>query len=72
MIEAAPDAIIITDAEGTITLLNEQAVAMFDYTQEELLGQKVEVLLPARLPHVMSPTAKATPARRNPGPWAWG
>lgn len=49
MIEAAPDAIIITDAEGTITLLNEQAVAMFDYTQEELLGQKVEVLLPAEV-----------------------
>ena len=47
MIEAAPDAIIITDAEGTITLLNEQAVAMFDYTQDELLGQKVEVLIPA-------------------------
>lgn len=49
MIEAAPDAIIITDAEGTITLLNEQAVAMFDYTQEELLGQKVEVLIPAEV-----------------------
>ena len=49
MIEAAPDAIIITDAEGTITLLNEQAVAMFDYTQDELLGQKVEVLLPAEV-----------------------
>ena len=30
-------------------MTNEQAVAMFDYTQEELLGQKVEVLLPAEV-----------------------
>lgn len=46
MIEAAPDAIIITDSQGSITLLNEQAEIMFDYSQQELLGQKVEVLIP--------------------------
>lgn len=46
MIEAAPDAIVITDSQGNITLLNEQAMMMFDYSQQELLGQKVEVLIP--------------------------
>ncbi|MEH6492358.1 sensor histidine kinase [Halopseudomonas sp.] len=49
MIEAAPDAIIITDTNGTIVLLNEQAIRLFEYTQQELLGQKVEVLLPEEL-----------------------
>ncbi len=49
MIEAAPDAIIITDTDGTIVLLNEQAIRLFEYTQLELLGQKVEVLLPEEL-----------------------
>ncbi|MEH6566239.1 MAG: PAS domain S-box protein [Halopseudomonas sp.] len=49
MIEAAPDAIIITDTDGTIVLLNEQAIRLFEYTQQELLGQKVEVLLPEEL-----------------------
>ncbi len=49
MIEAAPDAIIITDTDGTIVLLNEQAIRLFEYTHEELLGQKVEVLLPEEL-----------------------
>lgn len=46
MIEAAPDAIIMTDPKGTITLMNEQAMVMFDYDQDELIGQKVEVLIP--------------------------
>ncbi|MEL0169416.1 MAG: PAS domain S-box protein [Pseudomonadaceae bacterium] len=48
MIEAAPDAIVITDSNGNITLLNEQAMVMFDYSQQELLGQKVEVLIPTQ------------------------
>ena len=49
MIEAAPDAILMTDTEGTITLMNEQAMVMFDYNQQELIGQKVEVLIPTEV-----------------------
>jgi len=49
MIEAAPDAIIITDTDGNITLANEQTTVMFDYAEQELVGQKVEVLIPTNL-----------------------
>ena len=49
MIEAAPDAIIITDDAGTIVLINDQAIKLFEYAKHELLGEKVETLLPATL-----------------------
>lgn len=49
LVESAPDAIVITAADGRITLINRQTEAMFGYRQEELLGQPVEVLLPGRV-----------------------
>ena len=49
MIEAAPDAIVIVSCTGGITLINRQTEALFGYTQDELLGQSLEILLPARL-----------------------
>ena len=49
LIEAAPDAIVIASRAGIITLINRQTEALFGYTQDELLGQPVEILLPARL-----------------------
>ena len=49
LLESAPDAMVIADAEGVIATVNDQAVQMFGYTQEELLGQKIEMLLPERI-----------------------
>jgi PAS domain S-box-containing protein len=49
LIESAPDAIVITDSDGYITLVNAQTEAMFGYRREELLGQYVELLVPERL-----------------------
>jgi PAS domain S-box-containing protein len=46
LLEAAPDAILETDAEGRIVLLNRGAERMFGYTREELLGLPVEELVP--------------------------
>src|SRR5690606_38000256 len=37
------------DRTGTILLVNRQCEAMFGYSREELLGQKLEVLIPERL-----------------------
>jgi PAS domain S-box-containing protein len=53
LIDAAPDAIVIVSRAGVITLINRQTEALFGYTHDELLGQPVEILLPARLraPH---------------------
>ncbi|HLF12707.1 MAG TPA: PAS domain-containing sensor histidine kinase, partial [Gammaproteobacteria bacterium] len=47
-LDAAPDAMVIVDSEGTIAFVNTQAEAMFAYSRAELIGQPVEVLLPER------------------------
>lgn len=49
LLNAAPDAILEVDAEGRIILLNDTAEQLFGYTRQELLGQPVEILIPASL-----------------------
>jgi len=44
----APDAIIIVDESGCIVRVNDQARAMFGYTAKELIGRRIEMLMPAR------------------------
>jgi protein-histidine pros-kinase len=51
LLEAAPDAIVIADAQGRIVLVNSQTDALFGYSREELIGCRVEVLLPDRFRH---------------------
>jgi two-component system, cell cycle sensor histidine kinase and response regulator CckA len=48
LLESAPDAMVIVDAGGKITIVNSQTERLFRYTREELLGQSVERLVPAR------------------------
>jgi len=48
LLESAPDALIIVDASGNITLVNAQTEKLFGYKREELLGQPVEKLMPDR------------------------
>lgn len=48
LLEAAPDAMVIIDSEGRITLVNAQTDRMFGYPRDELVGSAVEVLLPQR------------------------
>lgn len=46
--EAAPDAMVLVDAEGRMVMVNLQTERMFGYRREELVGEPVEKLLPER------------------------
>jgi protein-histidine pros-kinase len=46
LLEAAPDAIALVNAQGRISLVNSQLEKMFGYPRKELLGQEVEALMP--------------------------
>lgn len=48
LLEAAPDAMVIVDGSGAISLINAQTEKIFGYPRRELLGQPVEVLVPER------------------------
>jgi PAS domain S-box-containing protein len=48
LLEAAPDAMIIVDQTGDIVLINAQTEKLFGYARAELLGQKIEMILPPR------------------------
>jgi PAS domain S-box-containing protein len=48
LLEFVPDGIVVADDKGTIVFANEMAVDLFGWTREELVGQAVEMLLPAR------------------------
>ncbi|MGQ0665783.1 MAG: response regulator [Nitrospiraceae bacterium] len=49
LLDATPDAMIITDHGGRIVIVNRQAEALFGYAREELLDHPVEMLLSAHL-----------------------
>lgn len=47
-IEVAPDAVVVSDGQGCITYMNQQAERTFGYTRAELVGQGIDRLLPER------------------------
>lgn len=49
LLESAPDAIVIVDESGTIQIVNGQAEKLFGYEREQLIGQKVDILVPTEL-----------------------
>jgi PAS domain S-box-containing protein len=50
LLEAAPDPIVIVNEAGLIQLVNAQTVKMFGYTRDEMVNQKVCMLMPMLMP----------------------
>jgi len=48
LLESAPDGMAIVDSEGRILLVNKESEHLFGYDRAELIGQKIEVLVPER------------------------
>jgi PAS domain S-box-containing protein len=46
LLEAAPDAMVVVNQAGEIVLLNVQAEKQFEYSRDELIGQKVKNIIP--------------------------
>jgi PAS domain S-box-containing protein len=46
LLNAGPDAMLVIDEAGLIVLANVQARKLFDYRREELIGRRVELLVP--------------------------
>ncbi len=49
LIESAPQAILVADWSGRILLVNPHAVDLFGYSEDELVGTSVDMLLPLNL-----------------------
>ncbi|MEZ5291994.1 MAG: PAS domain S-box protein [Vicinamibacterales bacterium] len=47
LVDASPNAVLMTSADGRISFANRRTEVMLGYTPGELIGQSVEMLLPA-------------------------
>lgn len=48
LFENATEGFVVTDSKGNIILVNPSACRMFGYKTEELIGQKIEILIPKK------------------------
>jgi len=52
LLDAQPDALLIVNSDGIIVFVNVQAISLFQYTANEMLNHKIEMLLPDHLREV--------------------
>lgn len=72
LLEGAPDAIVISNAEGRIVLMNAEAEKLFGYPREALVGGPLDALMPERFRnrhagHVCAYLARPTTRRMGDG-----
>ncbi len=69
-VESAPMAIVMTNSQGAIVLVNAETEKLFGYSRDDIMGQMVDILVPERF-------RKKHPEHRggymsNPGPRRMG
>jgi PAS domain S-box-containing protein len=47
-LESVPDAMVLSDRDGRIVLMNTNTERMFGYSRDELMGKEIETLVPER------------------------
>ena len=70
LLDAAPDAMVLVDSQRRIIATNVLAENLFGYQDGEMLGRRIEMLLPERFQHTHQHHAEsyiAKPHRRNMG-----
>ena len=72
VVEAAPNAMVMSDRAGNIVMVNTQAERVFGYSRAELLGQPVEILVPDRLRNHHTELRKTFFADPRPRPMGAG
>ena len=72
LLQAVPDPVVVADAAGVIELVNAQAVALFGYQPDELIGQPVELLIPATSHEAHRRYRMAYVATEEPRPMSTG
>lgn len=72
LLESAPDAMLLSDPDGRIVLVNARAEALFGFGRDQLLGQSIELLVPAmqrsqhaQLRHQYMRSPQITPIGKN-------
>lgn len=70
LFEYATEGILITNQKGEILKINPSALKLFDYQEKEIVGQKIEVLIPKRF--ASSHVEKREEYYDNPKPRAMG
>jgi hypothetical protein len=67
LLEAAPDAMIISSEEGLISLVNPRAEALFGFQRNELIGQNICMVVPdwSALPRLAGVAAESRAVRKD-------
>lgn len=61
LLESAPDAMVITDAQDRIVAVNAYAVRLFDYRRDQMVGRDFELLVPGHRERHKGQLEKSSP-----------
>ncbi|MBU2970750.1 response regulator [Pseudoalteromonas sp. C2R02] len=52
LLEATPDPMLVVNVDGKIEQINEATTRMFGYSEDELIGSAIDMLIPSKFHHV--------------------